>query len=173
MLKTTTDLKLIPIKGWKKLVMAISYFEEKEYCYIEAECSKIQLKDTFSGQNFKDALLKLRQTVEPKGYKIACSGCLKNAIYSGQLLRSGKGLSAYMVTDINKPVDITQRVGSLSPVDKSLWKELSTIEEQKSFKKLYVDNAIKNSDQWARESAKKRQVLLEKQKKSRLLNKNL
>ena len=162
---------LISIKGSEKLIMNVSYFEQNKNCYIEAECSEIQLNDTFSRQNFKDALLSLRKIVEPQGYKIACNGCLKNVVYSGQLLSSGKGLTAYIVTDICKPVDLSQVVRTLNPVDESLWKELATINEQRAFKKLYTDKAMENADQWAKEAERKKFAVLDKQKKSSIFNK--
>ena len=78
------------------------------------------------GDNYFDALIKLREELEKLNIKLLCKGCCKNVYPSGMLLCMGVGRNAYTLTYGEQA-----KMDSLVDIfDSCSIDEYSTIEEQ-------------------------------------------
>ena len=158
--KVNINWKLISQSNQDLGYITVKYFEDKNHCHIEVFDCNLSTDKLFSDINYKMALTQLREQIEPQGYKIACNGCLPNIVYSGMLLNSSLGLRAYLVTDINKPVDITNTVKCFDSSPTHIWTDLATLDDQRKFRKLYFESGKKNSDEWSKIAQKNRKSII-------------
>ncbi len=87
--------------------------------------------DKFQGSDYFEVLMKMREDVEKRGYKILVKGSLRNVFPSGMQRDMGSGLKAYRFYERGR--ESMEAVDIFDPVEPDEIGGIVTYEEQKAF----------------------------------------